>query len=49
MYAWFFRKLPGPTWLKAIWALLIVAAVVYLLFEFVYPEFHSRFFDNTIS
>lgn len=49
MYSWIFRHLPGPTWLKVIWAALLIAGVVYLLFEFVYPEFHGRFFDNTIG
>ena len=49
MYAWIFRHLPGPTWMKVIWATLIVLGVIYLLFEFVYPDFHSHFFDNTVG
>ncbi len=49
MYAWLFRKLPGPKWLKAILALLIFAGIVLALFTWVYPEFHARFFDNTVG
>ena len=37
MYAWLFRHLPGPVWLKVIESLIIVMAVLYLLFEHVYP------------
>lgn len=49
MYGWIFRHLPGPTWLKVIWSLLLLAAVVFVLFEWVYPAFHERFFDNTVG
>lgn len=48
MYGWIFRHLPGPTWLKVIWALLLIAGVVYVLFEWVYPWFNSEFFDTTV-
>lgn len=37
MYGWIFRHLPGPTFLKVIEALILVAAVVYALFFWVFP------------
>ncbi|MBB6333694.1 MAG: hypothetical protein SOX57_00650 [Schaalia hyovaginalis] len=37
MYAWIFRHLPGPTWLKAIESLILIGAVVYALFTWGYP------------
>ncbi|WP_180342534.1 hypothetical protein [Auritidibacter ignavus] len=37
MYAWFFHILPGPTWLKWIEVLVLLALVVFVLMEFVYP------------
>ncbi|SEA51142.1 hypothetical protein SAMN02910418_01764 [Bowdeniella nasicola] len=37
MYGAIWRILPGPTWLRAILALLLLAAVIYVLFEFVFP------------
>ncbi len=37
MYAWIFRHLPGPIWLKAIEALVLVAAAVWALFTWGYP------------
>ncbi|WGD37358.1 hypothetical protein [Lysinibacter sp. HNR] len=37
MYAAIWRILPGPTWLKVIESLILVAAVGYALFYFVYP------------
>lgn len=49
MYGWIFRHLPGPVWLKVVWALLLVAAVVFALFEWVYPWFNATFFDTTVT
>ena len=49
MYGWIFRHLPGPVWLKVFWALLLVAAVVFALFEWGYPWFNATFFDTTVT
>jgi len=37
MYSWIWRHLPGATWLKALWALLMLALIVVGLFEVVFP------------
>lgn len=37
MYGWIFRHLPGPLWLRIIIALVLIAAVVLLLMQFVFP------------
>ncbi|MEC5179282.1 hypothetical protein [Arthrobacter sp. CG_A4] len=37
MYAWLFRQLPGPLWLRAAVSLVLLAAVVVALVEFVFP------------
>ncbi len=37
MYAAIWRLLPGPAWFKAIEALILLAAVAYSMFYFVYP------------
>ena len=39
MYAWIFRHLPGPLWVRIIIAIALILAVVYLLMEFVLPHF----------
>lgn len=39
MYAWIFRHLPGPLWVRIIIAIVLILAVVYLLMEFVFPHF----------
>ena len=39
MYAWIFRHLPGPLWLRIIIAIALIAAAVYLLMEYVFPHF----------
>lgn len=39
MYAWIFRHLPGPLWLRIIIAIALIAAAVYLLMECVFPHF----------
>lgn len=50
MYAWLFRHLPGPVWLKVIESLIIVMAVLYLLFEHVYPwaQSYLNLADNSV-
>lgn len=37
MYGPLWRILPGPTWLKAIEALILLVAVFFLLMEVVFP------------
>ncbi|MDO4915140.1 hypothetical protein [Corynebacterium sp.] len=37
MYAWIWRHLPGPTWFRVIEALVLIAAVVLILMQFVFP------------
>ncbi|MFP7697362.1 hypothetical protein [Trueperella sp. LYQ143] len=51
MYAALWRILPGPRWLKAIEALILILAVVYVLFEFVFPWVmeNTKLVDNTIG
>lgn len=43
MYAAIWRILPGPVWLKVIFATLLIAAVLYGLFFYVFP-WASQFF-----
>ncbi|MCL3778533.1 MULTISPECIES: hypothetical protein [unclassified Actinomyces] len=43
MYGWIWRHLPGPTWLKAIEALLLIAGAVLMLFEVVFPWANETF------
>ncbi|GAA2963218.1 hypothetical protein ACTXI4_03035 [Glutamicibacter ardleyensis] len=51
MYAWIFRNLPGPIWLRIIEALILLAAVVLLLMMYVFPWLSqfSPFTDSTIG
>ncbi|WRS30933.1 hypothetical protein U6G28_04415 [Actinomycetaceae bacterium MB13-C1-2] len=49
MYSALFRLLPGPKWLKVIFAALIVLGVVFLLFEYVFPWANAYFFDSTVG
>jgi hypothetical protein len=37
MYAWIWRHLPGPAWVRVFEALLLFLAVVALLFFVVFP------------
>jgi hypothetical protein len=37
MYAWIWRTLPGNVWVKLLLSLLLIAAVVYVLFTWVFP------------
>jgi Fe2+ transport system protein B len=37
MYGWIWRHLPGNAWLRAIISLVLALAVVYLLFQVVFP------------
>lgn len=38
MYAAFWRVLPGPWWVKLPIVLLLLAAIVWALFTYVFPE-----------
>ena len=51
MYAAIWRHLPGPGWLKFMEALLLIAVVVGVLFEFVFPWVANTLpaFDNTVG
>jgi Fe2+ transport system protein B len=37
MYGWIWRHLPGNVWMKAVSSLLLTLAVVYVLFQYVFP------------
>lgn len=37
MYAWIFKHLPGPLWLRIMIATLLIAAAVVVLMQFVFP------------
>ncbi|MFE8944169.1 hypothetical protein [Streptomyces sp. NPDC007856] len=37
MYGWIWRNLPGNAWVKAFISLLLILAVVYILFQYVFP------------
>jgi hypothetical protein len=37
MYGWIFRHLPGPLWIRIIISILLIAAAVLLLLQFVFP------------
>jgi hypothetical protein len=37
MYGWIFCHLPGPLWMRIIISILLIAAAVLLLLQFVFP------------
>ena len=37
MYGWIWRHLPGNAWVKALISLVLILAVVYVLFQYVFP------------
>ena len=47
MYRWVFQKLPGPTWVKALVAVVVVVGVVFVLFEYVLPPPPRPVFGKT--
>lgn len=49
MYAWLWRHLPGPVWLRIIEVLILLAIVVYVLMEFVFPPISKMMPYNDVS
>ncbi len=51
MYGFIWRHLPGPRWLKAIEALILIFAIVAALFTWVYPWMANTLplFDNRVG
>lgn len=37
MYAWMFRQLPGPLWVRLLISLLLVAGIILILMMYVFP------------
>ncbi|MEU4492785.1 hypothetical protein AB0F96_04820 [Streptomyces sp. NPDC023998] len=37
MYGWIWRHLPGNAWARAFTSLVLILAVVYVLFQYVFP------------
>lgn len=37
MYSWIWRHLPGNGWVRALISLVLITAVVYVLFQYVFP------------
>ena len=49
MYGFIFRHLPGPKWLKVIESLVLILAVVFVLFEWVFPLVNTYIVGNTAA
>jgi hypothetical protein len=49
VYAWIWRRLPGPTAVKAVEALLLAVVVVLLLFIVVFPWLEPRLPFNDVT
>lgn len=54
MYAWIFRHLPGPLWVRIITSVVLAAGVVLVLMVYVFPWFSEFSFlgpltDSTIG
>lgn len=49
MYAWIFRNLPGPLWVRILTALVLSAGVVLLLMNYVFPWFSEYSFLNPLT
>ncbi|GAA1141080.1 hypothetical protein [Nesterenkonia lutea] len=51
MYAWLFRRLPGPLGVQILLALLILAGIVFVLMQFVFPWLsqYSPLNDSTLE
>lgn len=51
MYEFIFRHLPGPTWLRVIWSILLILLIAWLLLEYAFPWVQETFdvVDNTVD
>ncbi|WP_427015905.1 hypothetical protein ACQCSX_14010 [Pseudarthrobacter sp. P1] len=51
MYGWIFRTLPGPLWLRIITSVLLLAAAVLVLMDYVFPWLsqYNPLTDSTIG
>jgi hypothetical protein len=51
MYAWIFRNLPGPLWVRILTCLVLVAAALVLMVQFLFPWFSqfTTLTDSTIG
>ncbi|WP_182353820.1 hypothetical protein [Flaviflexus huanghaiensis] len=51
MYSALFRLLPGPTWAKIVQVLILIAAVIIVLFTWVFPWVADNLpiTDNTVG
>lgn len=51
MYAWIFRHLPGPLWLRIVFSLVLVAVALVLMVQFLFPwmSHFTQFTDSTIG
>ena len=51
MYGWIFRHLPGPLWLRILTSLVLAAAALVLMVQFLFPGLSqfTQFTDSTIG
>jgi hypothetical protein len=51
VYGWIFRHLPGPLWLRTVTALVLVAGVLVLMVQYLFPWMSqfTQFTDSTIG
>lgn len=51
MYGWIFRHLPGPLWMRIVFAVVLLMAAVLVLMQFVFPwlEQFNPLNDSTIG
>lgn len=51
MYSWIFSHLPGPLWVRIVLALVLIAAVILLLMNYVFPWLsqYSPWTESTIG
>ena len=51
MYAWIFRNLPGPLWVRILTSLVLVGVALVLMVQFLFPWFSqfTALTDSTIG
>jgi uncharacterized protein YhdP len=51
MYGWIFRQLPGPLWLRIVTSLVLIAAALVLMVQFLFPwvSEYTQLTDSTIG